>query len=63
MWHELPSAARLYNALGQEVRRPVLAPTATGAEARMEVAGLPAGVYALRLPTAAGVVVKHMVVE
>ena len=56
-------AARLYNALGQELRQLLLTPTPAGAEARVEVAGLPAGVYALRLPTATGVVTKRVVVE
>lgn len=56
-------AARLYNGLGQLVRQQPLAATATGAEARFDVSGLPTGVYVLRLPTATGVVVKRVVVE
>ncbi len=57
-----PVAAALLDALGREVRTATLA--AQGARAhQLGLAGLPAGVYTLRLRTSAGVVAKRLVVE
>ena len=57
-----PVAATLLDALGREVRTTTLA--AQGAQAhQLSLAGLPAGVYALRLRTSAGVVAKKLVIE
>ncbi|RYY19871.1 MAG: T9SS type A sorting domain-containing protein [Cytophagaceae bacterium] len=57
-----PVAATLLDALGREVRTTTLA--AQGAQAhQLGLAGLPAGVYALRLRTSAGVVAKKLVIE
>ncbi|HET9502407.1 MAG TPA: T9SS type A sorting domain-containing protein [Hymenobacter sp.] len=57
-----PVAAALLDALGREVRTATLA--AQGARAhQLGLAGLPAGVYTLRLSTSAGVVAKRLVVE
>ena len=57
------STAHLYNNLGQLVREQVLPVRATGSETRFEVSSLASGVYSLRLSTAAGLVVKRLVVE
>jgi hypothetical protein len=57
-----PVAATLLDALGREVRTTTLA--AQGAQAhQLSLAGLPAGVYTLRLRTNAGVVAKKLVIE
>ncbi|MBF9222541.1 fibronectin type III domain-containing protein [Hymenobacter ruricola] len=58
-----PVAAGLYNGLGQLVRQQSVAASSTGTEARFDVRGLAAGVYSLRLATAAGLVVKRVVLE
>ena len=57
------STATLCNALGQVVRTQLLPARATGSETRFDVRELPAGVYVLRLPTAAGPVVKRLTLE
>jgi hypothetical protein len=57
-----PVVATLLDALGREVRTTTLA--AQGAQAhQLSLAGLPTGVYALRLHTSAGVVAKRLVIE
>ena len=57
-----PVAATLLDALGRPVRTATLPAQGTQAH-RFELAGLPAGVYALRLSTSAGVVAKRLVIE
>jgi hypothetical protein len=57
-----PVAATLLDALGRAVRTTTLA--AQGAQAhQLSTAGLPAGVYTLRLSTSAGAVAKRLVIE
>jgi hypothetical protein len=57
-----PVQATLLDALGREVRATTLA--AQGAQAHtLGLAGLPTGVYTLRLRTSAGVVAKRLVIE
>jgi hypothetical protein len=57
-----PVVATLVDALGRNVRTTTLA--AQGAQAhQLSLAGLPTGVYALRLSTSAGVVAKRLVIE
>jgi hypothetical protein len=57
-----PVVATLLDALGREVRTTTLA--AQGAQAhQLSLAGLPTGVYALRLHTSAGVVAKRLLIE
>ncbi|MDO7875195.1 fibronectin type III domain-containing protein [Hymenobacter sp. ASUV-10] len=51
----------LYNSLGQQVRQQPLPARAT--EVQLDLGGLARGVYSLHLPTAAGLVVKRLVVE
>ncbi len=51
--------AGLYNSLGQQV----LAVAITGPETELALGGLAPGLYVLRLPTPAGVVVKRVVLE
>ncbi|MCC3160497.1 T9SS type A sorting domain-containing protein [Hymenobacter sp. 15J16-1T3B] len=46
--------ATLYNALGQVVRRQPVSVLATGLQAEFSAAGLPVGVYTLRLTLADG---------
>ena len=57
-----PVVATLLDALGREVRTTTLAAQGTQAH-QLSLAGLPTGVYALRLHTSAGVVAKRLVIE
>jgi hypothetical protein len=58
-----PVVASLYNGLGQLVRQQALPARSSGLEAQLDLGGLARGVYSLQLPTAAGLVVKRLVVE
>jgi hypothetical protein len=59
--NQRPVLASLYNSLGQRVRQQAL--PAHAASVPLDLRGLAAGVYSLQLPTAAGLVVKRLVVE
>ena len=58
-----PLTASFYNSLGQLVRQQPLPARHSGLEARLDLRGLACGVYSVQLPTAAGLVVKRLVVE
>ena len=53
----------LYNVLGQPVRETTRALPATGAQVRLEVAGLPKGVYVLRVKAGDTTVAKQVAVD
>jgi endo-1,4-beta-xylanase len=53
----------LYNVLGQSVRETTRALAAAGAQARFEVAGLPKGVYVLRVKAGDTTVSKRVVID
>jgi hypothetical protein len=58
-----PVATTLVNALGQVVQRQVLPATATGAQGQLDVSGLAAGIYTLRLTAGSYVISKLVTVE
>ena len=58
-----PVAVSLLNALGQEVQRNVLPATTSGVQGNMDVSGLAAGIYSLRLAVGDATITKRVVVE